>query len=123
MRHKHFRAFFACQDPRKETPSRKTHPLHKVSPVIRHVNDTGKRAFLLGEHAAAEIACIGSIATGQVEEAFEKIFDHGQTLPGGPATTKLLEMLREAIVGKRTCEAMKGWLRDPTDAPQVFCKP
>jgi branched-chain amino acid aminotransferase len=78
-------------------------------------------AFCTG--TAAEVACIGSIATGRGEEAFVKVLDHGQTLPGGPVTTKLLEMLRETMVGKRTCEAMKGWLRDPTDAPEVFCKP
>jgi branched-chain amino acid aminotransferase len=78
-------------------------------------------AFCTG--TAAEIACIGSIATGEGEEVFDKVFNHGQTLPGGPVTTKLLEMLREAMVGKRTCEAIKGWLRDPTNTPEVFCKP
>jgi len=28
-RHKHFKAFFACQDPMLPTPSKKTHPNHK----------------------------------------------------------------------------------------------
>ncbi len=30
-RHKHFKAFFSCQDPLIPGPSRKTHPNHKIS--------------------------------------------------------------------------------------------
>lgn len=33
-RHKHFRCFFACQNPVLEVPSTKTHPNHKVDPFL-----------------------------------------------------------------------------------------
>lgn len=77
-------------------------------------------AFCTG--TAAEIACIGSIATGEGEETFKVEFPHGQTLPGGPVTTALLSMFREVAIGERTCDAMKGWLRDPQTSPDVFCQ-
>ena len=78
-------------------------------------------AFCTG--TAAEIACIGSVGTAPDDcESFEVVLPHGQDLPGGPVTTKLLEILREVMVGKRTCDAMKGWLRDPTASPQEFCQ-
>ena len=77
-------------------------------------------AFCTG--TAAEIACIGSIATGEGEEDFKMEFPHGQSLPGGPVTTALLQMIREVMIGKRTCDATKGWLRDPRASPEVFCQ-
>ena len=77
-------------------------------------------AFCTG--TAAEIACIGSIATGEGEEAFKVELPHGRTLPGGPVTTALLTMIREVMIGERTCDSMKGWLRDPQASPDVFCQ-
>lgn len=82
--------------------------------------ENATEAFCTG--TAAEIACIGSISTGKDEEEFGVVFKHGQALPGGPVTAKLLEMIREVMVGKRTCDAMQGWLRDPTSSPEEFCK-
>jgi hypothetical protein len=60
------------------------------------------------------------LATGEGEEAFDVTFPHGTTLPGGPVTTALLIILREAMVGKR--EATKEWLRDPFASAAEFCK-
>jgi branched-chain amino acid aminotransferase len=72
-------------------------------------------AFCTG--TAAEMVPIARLATGPTEEPFERIFPHGQTLPGGPVTAKLLTMLREAMYGKRTVE---GWLRDPFASVEEF---
>jgi branched-chain amino acid aminotransferase len=71
---------------------------------------------------AAELVSIASLKTGKEEEAFEKVFKYGDPT-GGPVTAALLKMLREAMVGKRTSKAMSGWLRDPRESPEVFCKP
>jgi branched-chain amino acid aminotransferase len=76
-------------------------------------------AFCTG--TAAELVPVASVATGEGEEEFKVVFKHGTALPGGPVSTKLLQLLREVMVGKRTCDAMKGWLRDPSEAPEVFC--
>lgn len=69
---------------------------------------------------AAELVPIARLATGEGEEAFDVTFPHGGILPGGPVTTVLLKILREAMVGKR--EATKDWLRDPFASADEFCK-
>ena len=70
---------------------------------------------------------IARLATGAGEEAFERVFPQGQTLPGGPVTTKLLSMLREAMAGKRVLlldddESSEAWIRDPFASSDEFCK-
>jgi branched-chain amino acid aminotransferase len=74
-------------------------------------------AFCTG--TAAEMVPMARLATGPAEEPFERIFPHGQTLPGGPVTAKLLSMLREAMYGKRS---VPGWLRDPFVSIDEFGK-
>lgn len=74
-------------------------------------------AFCTG--TAAEMVPIARLATGPNEEAFERVFPQGQSLPGGPVTTKLLSLLRETMYGKRTVE---GWLSDPFASSEIFCE-
>jgi Transposase IS4 len=59
LRHKHFRAFFACQDPRKPPPNRKTHPLNKVSPVLKWMNFIGKNSVRLGMNCSVDEQTVG----------------------------------------------------------------
>lgn len=75
-------------------------------------------AFCTG--TAAELVPIARLATGEGEEAFEKVFEQGQSLPGGPVTTALLNLLREAMTGKRPIA--KEWLRDPFGSIEDFTK-
>ena len=75
-------------------------------------------AFCTG--TAAEMVPIARLATGTGEEAFERVFPHGQTLPGGPVTTKLLSMLREAMAGKRVVDESDAWIHDPCLHPRNF---
>ena len=77
-------------------------------------------AFCTG--TAAEVCPIARLATGEGEDPFEKVFEHGQSLPGGPVTSKLLSLLREIMTGERSSDATKGWLRDPYSSPEEFCK-
>jgi len=58
-RWKHFKAFFALQDPRKDTPNRKVQPLHKVHRIVNWINYIGPMVMLLGEHAAVDEQTIG----------------------------------------------------------------
>lgn len=74
-------------------------------------------AFCTG--TAAEMVPIAHLATGPNEETFERVFPHGQSLPGGPVTAKLLSLLRETMYGKRLVE---GWLRDPFASSEEFGK-
>ena len=53
---------------------------------------------------------------------FEKVFEHGQALPGGPVTSALLSLLRGVMVGEKASKATEGWLRDPFAPPEEFCK-
>jgi len=62
------------------------------------------------------------LATGTDEEPFEKVFPHGQKLPGGPITSALLTLLRQVMIGEKTSKLTEGWLRNPYDTPEVFCK-
>jgi hypothetical protein len=58
-RHKHFRAFFACQDPRIDPPCRKKAPLFKVRPLIKWLNYIGQSSVKLGMHASVDEQTIG----------------------------------------------------------------
>ena len=70
---------------------------------------------------AAEVVPVASLATGSKDEDdFEMTFEHGKTLPGGPVTELLLQILRDVMVGRRTPEITKGWLRDPFSSPEAF---
>lgn len=77
-------------------------------------------AFCTG--TAAEVVPIARLATGEGEDPFEMIFEHGQSLPGGPITSAILKLLREIMVGDRSSKGTEGWLRDPFAAPKEFCK-
>ena len=67
---------------------------------------------------AAELVPVARVATGEGEEAFYASFAHGKDR-AGPVTSKLLEMLRQVMVGELTVD--DGWLRNPYDAPSKFC--
>jgi hypothetical protein len=58
-RHKHFKAFFACQDPMLPTPSRKTHPNHKVDNFLSHVNRVSMEAWDMGRSVSCDEQTIG----------------------------------------------------------------
>ena len=77
-------------------------------------------AFATG--TAAEVVPIARLATGEGEDPFEVVFEHGQKLPGGPVTAAILKLLREIMVGDRSSKATEGWLRDPFASPEEFCK-
>lgn len=77
-------------------------------------------AFCTG--TAAEVVPIAKLATGEGEDPFEVVFEHGQKLPGGPVTCAILKMLREIMVGDRSSKGTEGWLRDPFASPEEFCK-
>ena len=75
--------------------------------------------FITG--TAAEVVPVASLATGSKDcDNFSVTLKHGKALPGGPVTAMLLSILREVMVGKRTCDATKGWLRDPFASPEEF---
>ena len=76
-------------------------------------------AFCTG--TAAEVVPIARLATGTDEEAFEAVFEHGQTV-AGPITSAVLKMLREIMVGDRSSKGTEGWLRNPFASPEEFCK-
>jgi branched-chain amino acid aminotransferase len=77
-------------------------------------------AFCTG--TAAEIVPIARLATGEGEERFERIFPFGETLPGGPVTTKILLLLRESMSGQRVVDTSKPWIRHPFATAEEFCK-
>mmetsp|Transcript_33043 Transcript_33043/g.72467 ORF Transcript_33043/g.72467 Transcript_33043/m.72467 type:complete len:415 (+) Transcript_33043:166-1410(+) len=75
--------------------------------------------FITG--TAAEVVPVASLATGSRDaDDFSVTLEHGKTLPGGPVTSKLLDILRQVMVGTRSCEATRGWLRDPFASAEVF---
>ena len=47
-RHKHFKAFLACQDPAIDPPSKKKFPNWKIWPMIQWMNSIGPSSVLLG---------------------------------------------------------------------------
>mmetsp|Transcript_8231 Transcript_8231/g.10786 ORF Transcript_8231/g.10786 Transcript_8231/m.10786 type:complete len:110 (+) Transcript_8231:14-343(+) len=83
--------------------------------------DNATEAFVTG--TAAEVVPIAKLATGtQDEDSYSVEFEHGKNLPGGPITSKLLELLREIMTGKLASPAFDGWTRDPYTSPSEFCK-
>jgi hypothetical protein len=58
-RHKHFKAFFSCQDPMLPTPSRKTHPNHKIDNFLSHVNRVSMEAWDMGRSVSCDEQTIG----------------------------------------------------------------
>ena len=53
-RHKHFKCFFALQDPRIAVPSRKTHPNWKVEPFLKQALRVCKEAVVVGKNCAID---------------------------------------------------------------------
>ena len=53
-RHKHFKAFLSCCDPRRETPSRDDQPNWKVRPIISWINYSCPKAWELGRALAVD---------------------------------------------------------------------
>ena len=58
-RHKHFKCFFSSVDPTIPTPSRNTHPNHKVSPLLKHMITVSKEAVCLGRNLSCDEQTIG----------------------------------------------------------------
>lgn len=58
-RHKHFKCFFAVQDPNKPIPSRKTHPNWKCEALLKHALRVCKEAVIPGEFSAIDEQTIG----------------------------------------------------------------
>jgi len=58
-RHKYFKAFFACQYPMLPTPSKKTHPNHKIDNFLSHVNHVSMEARDVGKHLSCDEQTIG----------------------------------------------------------------
>jgi hypothetical protein len=58
-RHKHFRCFFAVQNPLVATPSTKTHPNHKVDPFLHWMQTVSIDAWDFGEFGSCDEQCIG----------------------------------------------------------------
>jgi len=86
---------------------------------LRHATEV----FITG--TAAEIVPIMSIGTDVKslgEEAFHVEMPFGETMPGGPVTSKLLEILREVMYEKRvvSTESGDGWLPDPFSNAEEF---
>ena len=58
-RHKHFRAFFACQDPRIHPPNRKASPMWKVNTLLKWMNFIGPASVKLGKNASTDKQTVG----------------------------------------------------------------
>jgi hypothetical protein len=58
-RHQMFKAFFACQDPYKPIPPKKTHPNWKVDPFIAHIMVVAMHAWVLGRNISCDKQTIG----------------------------------------------------------------
>ena len=59
LKHKHFKAFFCVQDPKKATPSKVTRPNHKVDSLFRHMQEVSMRAWDLGPDISIDEQTIG----------------------------------------------------------------
>ena len=57
--YRHFKCFFAIQDPRIATPSRKSHPNWKVEPLLKQALRVSKEAVIPGQDAAIDEQIIG----------------------------------------------------------------
>jgi hypothetical protein len=58
-RHKHFRCFFAVQNPLLATPSNKTHPDHIVDSFLFWMQTVSIDAWDFGEFGSCDEQCIG----------------------------------------------------------------
>ena len=58
-RHRHFKSFFCVQDPRKDTPSRKTHPNWKIERLLKQVLRVIKEAMIPGIDCSIDEQIIG----------------------------------------------------------------
>ena len=58
-RHRHFKAFFAVQDPRKVVPPRRSSPLFKLLPLVNWINRVGQVSWNLGMNLAVDEQTIG----------------------------------------------------------------
>lgn len=77
-------------------------------------------AFVTG--TAAEIVPVASVKTGTDRDkgkTFEVTFKYGASLPGGPVTAKILEILRD-VMAERRLGKIKGWLPDPFQSAESF---
>ena len=54
LRHREFKCFFSIQDPLVATPSRKTHPNHKVDHFFQHINKFSHESWELGSSFACD---------------------------------------------------------------------
>ena len=54
LRLKQFKAFFALQDPLKDTPPRDEAPNHKIDPLLKHANKVSMAAWLPGRDLAVD---------------------------------------------------------------------
>ena len=70
---------------------------------------------------AAEVVPVQSVGTSaeEEEESFYVKFPHGES-SAGPVTTKLLDMLREVLAERRSCDATENWLCDVYSSPEDF---
>jgi len=58
-RWRHFKCFFALQDPRKDVPNQKVQPLFKVHRIVNWINFIGKMSVSLGMHLSVDEQTIG----------------------------------------------------------------
>ena len=107
------------KDAMKESTGQTTVKASSRDLTVKELRDATE-AFCTG--TAAELVPIMRIATSPDEDPFEMKFEYGSSLPGGPVTTALLKMLREAMTGKREYANSQGWLRDPFASADEFCK-
>lgn len=92
------------------------------------VEDLLNAAEVFVTGTAAEVVPVQSVGTsetpaeeldGATEESLSVVFPHGET-SAGPVTAKLLDMLREVLAEKRSCDATKDWLCDVYASPEDF---
>jgi hypothetical protein len=58
-RWRHFKAFFAIQDPRKAVPDRKKVPNFKIAPMLSHMLKVSPEAWVLGPNASVDEQTVG----------------------------------------------------------------
>ena len=58
-RHKQFKRYFACVDPRKQTPDPKDAPNWKIEPLIRQIIAISKEAMNIGKWISVDEQTIG----------------------------------------------------------------
>ena len=58
-RHREFKTYFACVDPRKPTPAPKDAPNWKIEPLIRQIIAIGKEAMNIGKWISVDKQTIG----------------------------------------------------------------